>query len=60
MDKLTTTAYGSSFVALFGGMTTNDFAMFSGVVIGVATFGMNSWFKYQHLKIAKQQTQKKG
>jgi hypothetical protein len=60
MDRLTTTAYGSSFVALFGGMTTNDFAMISGVVIGVATFAMNSWFKCQHLKIAKAQAQKKG
>jgi len=60
MDKLTTTAYGSSFVALFGGMTTNDFAMVSGVVIGVATFAMNGWFKCQHLKIAKAEAQKKG
>lgn len=60
MDKLTTTTYGSSLVALFGGVTTNDIAMIGGLVIGVATFGVNCWFKCQHLKIAKLEVQKKG
>lgn len=60
MDKLTTTTYGSSFLALFGGVTANDAAMIGGLVIGVATFAVNCYFKSEHLKIAKQQAQKKG
>lgn len=60
MDRLTTTAYGSSFVALFGGVTANDVAAIGGLVVGVAMFAVNCYYKSEHLKIAKQQAQKKG
>ncbi|MBJ7556566.1 phage holin [Marinomonas spartinae] len=59
MDRLTTTAYGSSFVALFGGMTTNDVAMIGGLMVGVATFAVNCYFKREHLKIARREAQKR-
>lgn len=64
MGKLTTTTYGSSLVALFGGMTTNDVAMIGGLMVGVATFAVNCYFKREHLKIARrnaeQEAEKKG
>ncbi|MFT2112179.1 phage holin [Marinomonas sp. 2405UD68-3] len=58
MDRVTVTTYSSSFVAFFGGITINDAAAVGGLVIGVATFAVNFWFKRQHLQIAKREKEK--
>jgi hypothetical protein len=54
MDKTTTISYTSSFISVVFGLTFNEFVAFLGFLVGVATFITNLWFKWQHLKIAKE------
>lgn len=46
--------YGGSATAVFFGLTANEFAALGGLCIAVIGLLVNIWFKYQHLKIAKQ------
>lgn len=53
-DKLATTAaYTASGSAIIFGLSANEFAAYSGVLIGALTYLTNLWFKYQHLQIAR-------
>jgi len=45
--------YGGSSAAVIFGLTANEFAAISGVVIAVCGLLVNIYFKHQHLKIAK-------
>ena len=45
--------YGGSGVAVIFGLTANEFAAVSGVVIALIGLFVNIYFKHQHLKIAK-------
>lgn len=52
-DKITTfITYASAGVAFFLSFI-NSYAAALGVLIGVFTLIMNWWFKWQHLKLAK-------
>ena len=44
--------YGGSSAAVIFGLTANEFAAISGVVIAVIGLLVNIYFKHQHLKIA--------
>jgi len=45
--------YGGSSAAVIFGLTANEFAAISGVVIAVCGLLVNIYFKHQHLKIAQ-------
>lgn len=46
--------YGGSATAVFFGLTANEFAALGGLCVAVIGLLVNIWFKYEHLKIAKQ------
>ena len=45
--------YGGSSAAVIFGLTANEFAAISGVVIAIIGLLVNIYFKHQHLKIAR-------
>ena len=45
--------YGGSSAAVIFGLTANEFAAISGVVIAICGLLVNIYFKHQHLKIAQ-------
>jgi uncharacterized membrane protein len=45
--------YGGSSAAVIFGLTANEFAAVSGVVIALCGLLVNIYFKHQHLKIAR-------
>ena len=45
--------YGGSSAAVIFGLTANEFAAISGVVIALVGLLVNIYFKHQHLKIAR-------
>ena len=45
--------YGGSSAAIIFGLTANEFAAISGVVIAICGLIVNIYFKHQHLKIAQ-------
>jgi uncharacterized membrane protein len=45
--------YGGSSAAIIFGLTANEFAAISGVVIALVGLVVNIYFKQQHLKIAR-------
>lgn len=55
MDKhATVTTYAASSGAVFFGFNANEFAAIAGVLIALITFLVNLWFKWQHLRIARE------
>jgi len=49
--------YGGSSAAVIFGLTANEFAAISGVVIAICGLIVNIYFKHQHLKIARKNSQ---
>lgn len=49
----TAATYGGSSAAIIFGLTANEFAAISGVVIALVGLLVNIYFKQQHLKIAR-------
>jgi len=49
--------YGGSSAAVIFGLTANEFAAISGVVIAICGLLVNIYFKHQHLKIAQKNAQ---
>ena len=45
--------YGGSATAVFFGLTANEFAALGGLAIGVIGLLIGTWFKHQHLQIAR-------
>jgi len=54
-DKVTTTAAYSASGSTFaiGALTANELATYIGIVCAVLTTVVNIWFKFQHLKLAR-------
>jgi uncharacterized membrane protein len=50
----TTATYGGSATAIIFGLTANEFAALGGLFIGVVGLIITTWYKHQHLKIAKE------
>ncbi|WP_067095601.1 phage holin [Marinomonas atlantica] len=58
MEKTNVAAnYWISLFTFFTGLSVNEWVAVGGLIIGVATFLTNFWFKREHLKIARQQAQ---
>ncbi|RUM56281.1 MAG: hypothetical protein DSY85_03015 [Marinomonas sp.] len=55
-----TASYIFSIITFFTGLSVNEWVAVGGLIIGVATFLTNFWFKSQHLKLAKQQAEIAG
>ena len=57
VEKMATkTIYAASGVAAVGGFTMDEWGVFFGcvgVIIGIATFAFNAWFKMKYLKPEK-------
>ncbi|PJE55647.1 phage holin [Marinomonas sp. BSi20584] len=54
MEQTNVTAnYWVSIFTFFTGLSVNEWVAVGGLVIGVATFLTNLWFKREHLKIAR-------
>jgi hypothetical protein len=54
MEQTNVTAnYWMSIFTFFAGLSVNEWVAVGGLVIGVATFLTNLWFKREHLKIAR-------
>jgi hypothetical protein len=49
----TAATYGGSATAVFFGLTANEFAALGGLAIGVIGLLIGTWYKHQHLKIAR-------
>jgi hypothetical protein len=49
----TAATYGGSATAVFFGLTANEFAALGGLAIGIIGLIISTWYKHQHLKIAK-------
>ncbi len=49
-----TAMYGGGGSALIFGLSANDFFALVGAVVAVVGLVANLWFKYQHLKIARE------
>jgi hypothetical protein len=45
--------YWVSFFTFMAGLSVNEWVALGGLMIGVATFLTNFWFKREHLKIAR-------
>lgn len=50
----TTATYGGSATAIIFGLTANEFAALGGLFIGVVGLAITTWYKHQHLKIARE------
>lgn len=46
-------AYAGSLASLLGGLSLNEVAALVGVVLAIASFGWNVWYRLQLLKLAK-------
>jgi len=46
--------YGGSVTAIFFGLTANEFAALGGLAIGIIGLLIGTWYKHQHLKIARE------
>lgn len=53
----TTATYGGSATAIVFGLTANEVAALGGLLTGIVALIIGTWFKHQHLKIAKQSLQ---
>ena len=51
----TVATYGGAGSAVFFGLSANEFGTLCGVVIGLIGLVANIYFKYQHLKIAREE-----
>ncbi len=61
MEKVNVAAsYWISLFTFFTGLTVNEWVAVGGLLIGLATFVTNFWFKREHLKLAKKQAQSEG
>jgi hypothetical protein len=49
-----TATYGGSVTAVIFGLNANEFAALGGLAIGVIALIIGTWYKHQHLKIARQ------
>lgn len=56
-NKTTITGGG---LTVFGGFTMNEWAILAGIVLGVAGFFADIWFKRRRLKLLEQQLKKRG
>lgn len=55
-DKPTAASYGSSAITMvFGAMTFQQWVTVIGLVIGIATFGVNWYYKHKHYQLAQKQ-----
>jgi uncharacterized membrane protein len=50
----TTATYGGSATAIIFGLSANEFAALGGVLIAFLGLIISTWYKHQHLKIAKE------
>lgn len=50
----TAATYGGSATAIIFGLTANEFAALGGLFIGFVGLLISTWYKHQHLKIAKE------
>lgn len=55
MRTAVTAQYGGAGAGFYFGMTANEFAALGGVLIGVVGLLVNVYFKWQHLKLAREQ-----
>jgi hypothetical protein len=47
--------YGGAGSAVFFGLSANEFGALCGVIIGLVGLVANIYFKYQHLKLAREE-----
>lgn len=57
-DKTSPSAYAGSALAVMGGLSVNEWAAIVGIILGVATFAVNIYFKSQHLAIERKKGSK--
>jgi uncharacterized membrane protein len=50
----TTATYGGSATAIIFGLNANEFAALGGLLTGVVALFIGTWYKHQHLKIARE------
>jgi uncharacterized membrane protein len=50
----TTATYGGSATAIIFGLSANEFAALGGLFIGIVGLVITTWYKHQHLKIARE------
>ena len=55
--KITIATYASSGGLVIAGMSANDFGVLVGLLLAVATFLLNWYFKYKHYKLMEKQAQ---
>lgn len=54
IKSATAATYGGSATAIIFGLTANEFAALGGLFIGIVGLMITTWYKHQHLKIARE------
>lgn len=54
VKSATAATYGGSASAIIFGLSANEFAALGGLFIGIVGLIISTWYKHQHLQIAKQ------
>lgn len=53
-DKTTVASYTTSAtITVLGGLTINEWMALIGIILGIATFAVNWFYKYKHYKLAE-------
>lgn len=59
IERTSAAAYTASGGAVLFGLTANELAAFAGIAIAIATFAVNFWFRWQHLRIVRKAAKEK-
>ena len=51
-DRIAAVTYGSSGLAVYGGLTLTDWAAIIGSTVAVLSFIVNLWYRHKHYKLA--------
>lgn len=52
-DKISAITYGSSGLAVWGGLTLTDWAAIIGSTVAVLSFIVNVWYRHKHYRLAE-------
>lgn len=51
-DRISAVTYGSSGLAVWGGLTLTDWAAIIGSTVAVLSFIVNVWYRHKHYRLA--------
>ena len=58
LDKANPTTYIGAATMVFGGLSLNDWAIISGIILGLSGFIVNFWYKRKMLSIEEEKLER--